>query len=500
MSHSAFSAYVRNITGLDPRSMQLQIAWADGTTSASEPKLIFHDAGWVRLELITQAGRGKSGKATATIIVSALPDALVESNAVSAVDAVVLTDESFVSDYFENLKPTGTFLISNANGRINPSVNHRLTLSANVQSNGGFYQDPRSILLNTNFENGTAYWTGINNYVTATDSVDLVLSGKQSVILTSLNTYDEFPEGPFGISQNFMAYANRRYTLSAYIRNLGGVELRNMYAQIRWANGTASVGQVSIVDLAAQGWTRVEVSGISPVQGSAIAQIVTSSPFGGINGGDIAAVDSVSIVEEYIPMQFIRLTGLSAGATSRGYVDPTITSTGTFSPYSNAIANVSGNAVVRLISDISGTTSVDSTNAIIRTSSIMPIGPIRAQAQSVTLGNFEPFNPGLIIPQFSRGFAKVGGDIQIAVEYGIASNATVKVNLVEKISTQFIVSELIVAKSGGGGRPGLSSDPGLITQLVPYDIKLVGGMKTFGQIFVEFGGNVADFIGWGQPL
>jgi hypothetical protein len=492
-----FSAYVRNVTGLSPRSMQLQIAWADGTVSASPLKLVGNEDGWVNLSFTTNAGRGRSGAATATIIVSSLPDALVESNAVSAVDAVVLTDESFVSEYFDNVIPTGTFLRSNSNGRINLSVNNRLTPSANIQSNAGFYQAPTPLLLNTDFEAGTAYWTGTNNFVNVT--TDYVRTGSQAVILTALNTFDEFPSGPFGISQNFTSYANRKYTFSGYVKNIAGVDPRSMYAQIRWANATTSIGQIKIVSVS-DDWTLVQVSGISPVTGSSTAQILTSSPFGGINGGDTAVIDSVSIVEEYIPMQFIRLTGLSAGMSSTGYVDPVITSIGTFSPSAQGSAKVNGNAVIRLISDISGTISAESTNALIRISSVMSIGSLRAQAQSVTLGNIEPFNPGLIIPQFSRGFAKVGGDIQIAVEYGIPSNVNVKVNATSNISVEYVLSELLVATSNAGGRPSLSSDPGLITQLVPYEIQVVGGMKSYGEAFTKFGGTIADFIGWGQPI
>lgn len=492
-----FSAYVKNVTGLSPRSMHLQIQWADGSISESPLQLVGNEDGWVRLTLITNAGKNKTGVSTASIIVSSLPDALVESNAVSAVDAVVLVEESFVSDFFNTQEPTGTRLEATSNGRINPSFNSRLIASANVKSNGGFYQAPTPLLLNTDFELGTAYWTGVNNNVDATASY--VRTGTQAVIVTSLNTFDEFPVGPFGISQNFVSYANRKYTFSGYVRNIAGIDSRSMYAQIRWANATSSIGQIKVVAVS-DDWTLVEVSAVSPVTGSATAQILTSSPFGGINGGDVAVIDSILITEEYIPMQFIRLTGLVAGESSNGYVDPTVSTIGTFAPYSNAIAKVNGNANLRFISDISGTTSVESTNAIIRISSIMSIGPVRAQAQSVAQGNFEPFNPGLIIPQFSRAFARVGGDVLISVTMDMSTNLIAVPNGIEKIAAIYSLAENITVKSNAGGTAFRSSDPGIITQLVPYEINLNALIQSNGRINDEFGGNVAFFIGWGQPL
>ena len=336
----SFSAYVRNISGISPRTMYLQITWADRTSSISEVISVAQEDGWVRLGLVTQASRGRTGVATARIVVS---DGLLETNVVSAIDAATLTVDSFIPDYFETAPGTGTRLEATSGGTINPRFNSRLILSANITSNAGFYQD-------TN-----------------------------------------------------------------------------------------------------------------------------------------------------VTMQIIRISPISAGMKSTGYIDPEISTIGTFSPFSNATATVSGTAKLRFISDISGSTAASDTNANSRIASSMRISPIRAQAQSVGQGFFDTFNPGLIIPQFSRGYAKVGGDAIVSVEFLPLSNAIIEVNATSNISVEYAISGDALIKSNAGGFRELSSDPGILGPLIP-EIQLYVQMKSFGRIFTAFGGNVGDFIGWGQPL
>ena len=489
----SFSAYVRNISGLSPRIMYLQITWADRTNTISEPISIAQEDGWVRLGLVTQAGRGRTGVATARIVVS---DGLLETNVVSAIDAATLTVDSFIPDYFETVPTTGTRLEATSGGQINPRFNSRLILSANIQSNAGFYQDARSIINNPTFEAGTRFWTGLNNDVTIT--TDYVYEGTQAALVSRLDTLDDFPIGPLGISQDTYFYAGRTYTLVGYVKNIAGTEPRAMYAQLRWSNGSA-VGEIKYVSVS-DGWTRVEVTATPTVTGWASVQIITTSPFDGLLASDIAAVDSVSITETNNRMQIIRISPISAGMQSTGYVDPVVSTIGTFSPSSNAIANGGGNITVRFVSDISGNTAASDTNANSRIASTMLIGPIRAQAKSVGQGFFDTFNAGLIIPQFSRGYAKVGGDAIVSVEFLPTSIAPIKVNATSSISAIYQISENALIKSNAGGFRDRSSDPGVITQLVPYEINLTLLTKSSGEIFTAFGGNVGDFIGWGQPL
>ena len=488
----SFSAYVRNISGLSPRVMYLQITWADRTNTISEPISVAQEDGWVRLGLVTQAGRGRTGVATARIVVS---DGLLETNVVSAIDAATLTVDSFIPDYFETVPTTGTRLEAISGGRINPRVNNRLTLSANIQSNAGFYQDARSIINNPMFELGTRFWTGLNNDVNIT--TDYVYEGTQAALVSRLDTFDDFPIGPLGISQDTYVYAGRAYTFAGYVKNIAGAEPRAMYAQIRWTNGS-QIGEVKYVSIN-DDWTRVEVTATPTITGWASVQIITTSPFDGLVSSDIAAVDSVSITETNNRMQVIRISPISGGMKSTGYVDPTVSAIGTFSPSSNAIANGGGNITVRFVSDISGNTAASDTNANSRIASSMRVSPIRAQAQSVGQGFFDTFNAGLIIPQFSRGYAKVGGDAIVSVEFLPLSNAAVEVNATSNLSVEYAISGDALIKSNAGGFREISSDPGISGPLIP-EVQLYLQMKSFGRIFTAAGGNVGDFIGWGQPL
>jgi hypothetical protein len=488
----SFSAYVRNISGLSPRTMYLQITWADGTNSISEQISVAQEYGWVRLGLVTQAGRGRTGVATARIVVS---DGLLETNVVSAIDAATLTVDSFIPDYFETVPTTGTRLEATSGGQINPRVINRLTLSANIQSNAGFYQDARSIINNPMFELGSRFWTGLNNDVNIT--TDYVYEGTQAALVSRLDTFDDFPIGPLGISQDTYVYAGRTYTFAGYVKNIAGAEPRAMYAQIRWTNGSA-IGEVKYVSINDE-WTRVEVTATPTITGWASVQIITTSPFDGLISSDISAVDSVSITETNNRMQVIRISPISGGMKSTGYVDPEISTIATFSPSSNAIANGGGNIRVRLVSDISGNTAASNTNANLRIASSMRISPIRAQAQSVGQGFFDTFNAGLIIPQFSRGYAKVGGDAIVSVEFLPLSNAAVEINATSNLSVEYAISGDALIKSYAGGFREISSDPGIIGLLIP-EVQLDLQMKSFGRIFTAAGGNVGDFIGWGQPL
>ncbi len=489
----SFSAYVRNISGLSPRTMYLQITWADRTNSISEVISVAQEDGWVRLRLVTQAGREKTGVATARIVVS---DGLLETNVVSAIDAATLTVDSFIPDYFETAPATGTRLEATSGGQINPRFNNRLILSANIQSNAGFYQDARSIINNTMFELGTRFWTGLNNNVDIT--TDYVYEGTQAALVSRLDTLDDFPIGPLGISQDTYFYAGRTYTFAGYVKNIAGAEPRAMYAQLRWSNESAT-GEIKYVSVN-DNWTRVEVTATPTVTGWASVQIITTSPFDGLITSDIAAVDFVSITETNVRMQIIRISPISGGMKSTGYVDPVVSTIATFSPSSNAIAQDGGSIILRVISDLSGSLAVSDTNANSRVASTMPIGPIRSQAKSVGQGFFDTFNAGLIIPQFSRGYAKVGGDAIVSVEFLPTSIAPIKVNATSALSVEYAISGDALIKSNAGGFRGKSSDPGVITQLIPYEINLNLLTKSNGQIFTSFGGNVGDFIGWGQPL
>jgi hypothetical protein len=405
---------------------------------------------------------------------------------------------------------------------ITPITTSSFTVANNIYS---------VIDLNGSMEYGTDGWSGITNPVSQSSLISY--DGAYSLLIQDpdgLNVSDGL--GLQGARHDFVAVQGATYRLSAQVANIVG-ETRSMYAFIKWADGSSSSKSTSFVSTAG-GWSSLEISAYSPVNGLATIYIVTSDPFNSING-DISAIDAVSLTytipSAYIPTGYTTSYGkISESATikisqkanaisysnipvslsfnnsikasvsrkSSGYVDPIVASIATFSPIISIFAVSNGYIKTGLnsasISLIANTQSnafekfnfQTNIKSIINTVSdadsvISNVIGVKSAILAKTSGYSDPTI--LILDPLATSASLIAQSNAYIKTSLIPATLTLisatESNAAEKLVTQYILKEKIGSISNGYADPTLSSI---------FNVNIVSSIstKSFGSIITGF--------------
>ena len=364
--------------------------------------------------------------------------------------------------YFDStLSPIRIITLEPLNAVSNSFAREKITL---VEQNTIPYSTSGNLLVNPTFAQGSYGWSALAAATVATSSYGYDDANSLMVL--------DATDGLAGITQDFVVGSGLNYTLSAYINNLTGITPRLMYVQILWADGSTSTSDIASVN-SSDGWVRLYVTGVSPKAGKATVVIVTSTP-GFFESQEQTLIDCVLLEQSDILNPFYYginkiVTGIAAdtngiinpkvisyvpaqleaqsdadivtssygtikqllSATSNGFIDPLVSSIGTFSPYSNAIANTNGNLITRVLYTLDGSSSASTTNGniplIALKSSILGN---QAQAQSNAYADAQIVVAGTI--KGIIGIARTDADSIFNVTFNPYSNASASTNGFEK--------------------------------------------------------------------